>query len=141
MFCEFGLRSSLLCHPPISPLSVLMPTLLQQTTADTDMCDITFTVSYSLSLSLSPPPLSESALILPSIVPSPPITQNQEKHTPTQDWGSDKIKHTRRLIWITGAHSIRIARDSEPDRETQTEVYRVRKEGIISEKNKQRFKE
>ena len=88
---------------------------------DTDMCDITFTVSLqslSLSLSLSES-LSESALILPSIVPSPPITQNQEKHTPTPDWGSDKIKHTRRLIWITGAGSIRVVRDSEPDREAE----------------------
>lgn len=106
--------------PPtnFSPFPFFVPTLLQQTTADTDMCDITFAVSYSLSLSLSlSESLSESALIRSF---SPPITQNQEKHTPTRDWGSDKIKHTRRLIWITGARSIRIVRDSEPDRETET---------------------
>lgn len=129
----FGMCSSLLQSlTNFSPF--LFRQLLQQTTADTDMCDITFAVSYGLPSSLPTSSLSESALILPSIVPSPPITQNQEKHTPTRDWGSDKIKHTRRLIWITGARSIKIVRDSEPDRETETGVYRARKEGIISEK-------
>lgn len=84
--------------------------------------------SLSFSLSLSPPllswvSLSESPLIPPSIVPpSPPITQNQEKHTPTRDWGSDKIKNTRRLIWITGARGIGIVRDSEPDAEAEGET-------------------
>lgn len=82
---------------------------------DTDMCRLQCrTVCVSLSESLS-----ESALIPLSIVPSPPITQNQEKHTPTQDWGSDKIKNTRQLIWITEARSIRIVRDSEPDGEAE----------------------
>ncbi|TNN24372.1 hypothetical protein EYF80_065504 [Liparis tanakae] len=42
-----------------------------------------------------------------------------EKHTPTRDWGSDKIKNARRLIWITGARGIRIARDSEANGERQ----------------------
>lgn len=39
--------------------------------------------SHLTSASLPPYLLStNSALILPSIIPSPPITQNQEKHTP-----------------------------------------------------------
>ena len=95
------------------------------------------TAIQPLFLSLPPPlckALLESALILPSTVPSPPITQKQEKHTPTRDWGSDKIKNTRQLIWIKGARSIRIQRDSEPDRETEMDVYRAGKAGIISEK-------
>lgn len=104
-------------------------------------------LSFSLHLLSLSESLSESALILPSIVPSPPITQNQEKHTPTRDWGSDKIKHTRWLIWITGARSIRVVRDSEPDRETWTGIEGLgRKENISggkknNKKNKRMTKE
>lgn len=140
MLSEFVLRSSLLQS---SLLSLFLPALLQQTTADTDMCDITFAVSYSLSL--SPPPLSESlsesALILPSIVPSPPITQNQEKHTPTRDWGSDKIKRTRsaNLDYRSTRHQNSERFWALTERQRQG-VCRVRKEGTIAEK-KQRIKE
>lgn len=118
--CKCGLYSSrLYLHTNFSPF-LLLGQLDSSRPQLTLICVILHlqchTVSLSRPTSSLRVSLSESALILPSIVPSPPITQNQEKHTPTRDWGSDKIKNTRQLIWIKGARSIRIERDSEPDR-------------------------
>lgn len=136
--CKCGLYSSrLYLHTNFSPF-LLLGQLDSSRPQLTLICVILHlqchTVSLSRPTSSLRVSLSESALILPSIVPSPPITQNQEKHTPTRDWGSDKIKNTRQLIWIKGARSIRIERDSEPDRGRDE----CREEGISNKNAKEK---
>lgn len=75
---------------------------------------ILFKISFTFLVPL-PLALKRPYLILSSIVSSLPIRhkKKQEKHTPTRDWASDKIKNARRLIWMTKACWIRMVKDSE----------------------------
>lgn len=67
-----------------------------------------FSIRPQLTQILSHPnPLSPPSASLP-------VTQKPGKahtHTPTRDWRSDKIKNAQQLIWIKGAHSIRIQKE------------------------------